>query len=183
MRIFQPYGALHILVTSWSGVWRQADGTLLSWSPWWAAPKDEQGEPNHGTAENCAYVHLDEGTFAGQWWNAPCSAAVHYVCERGFWIKYFQTRMQPAKYTLKSEHFFRCMSEVYLGWLHPLAAWFRRYWHNNWPVNLFWKSSRRFFISNTVSIKQWLRNPSHINQISLYIRQKMAIELYAAHKV
>merc|ERR1719153_733925 len=48
------------------GVWRQADGTMLSWSPWWYAGKDWQGEPQGGKAENCAAVHLDETTYAGQ---------------------------------------------------------------------------------------------------------------------
>merc|ERR1711962_1654901 len=66
------------------GLWRQADGTLLSWSPWWAALKGDQGEPNGGKAENCAYVYLDEGTVAGQWFDATCTEAKYYVCERGF---------------------------------------------------------------------------------------------------
>merc|ERR1712126_259815 len=55
------------------GVWQQADGTLLSWSPRWVAAKDLQGDPNGGKAENCAGVHLDEGTEAGQWWDASCT--------------------------------------------------------------------------------------------------------------
>ena len=73
---------------SWSGVWRQADGTLLSWSPWWGAGKDQQGDPDGGKAENCAYVVLDESTYAGQWYDNPCTVAHHYVCER-YWIKGF----------------------------------------------------------------------------------------------
>merc|ERR1719400_153123 len=64
------------------GVWRQADGTLLSWSPWWATYKDD-GSPNGGKAENCAGVNLDDSTYAGQWWDEPCSNAAQYVCERG----------------------------------------------------------------------------------------------------
>merc|ERR1712013_27579 len=66
------------------GVWRQADGTLLSWSPWWAAVKDSQGAPKGGKAENCAYVHLDESVYAGQWYDTPCARALHFVCERSF---------------------------------------------------------------------------------------------------
>ena len=70
------------LVKSWSGVWRQADGTLLSWSPWWAADADAQGYPNGGKAKNCAGVVLNEDTYAGQWYDNPCTVAHHYVCER-----------------------------------------------------------------------------------------------------
>merc|ERR1712047_187143 len=44
------------------GVWRQADGTLLSWSPWWVAYKDSQGAPDGGKNENCADVVLMEIT-------------------------------------------------------------------------------------------------------------------------
>ena len=77
-------GALHILIKSRSGVWRQADGTLLSWSPWWVAQKGYQGTPNGGKADNCAYNHLDESTYAGQWYDTACTGALHYVCERSF---------------------------------------------------------------------------------------------------
>merc|ERR1712047_140567 len=64
------------------GVWRQADGTLLSWSPWWAALKDAQGNPNGGKAANCAAVSLTDGTFSGQWFDGACTHAYHYICER-----------------------------------------------------------------------------------------------------
>merc|ERR1711936_1187115 len=57
------------------GVWRQADGTLLSWAPWWVAQKGYQGTPNGGKADNCAYNHLDESTYAGQWGDYPCTSA------------------------------------------------------------------------------------------------------------
>ena len=77
-------GALHILIKSRSGVWRQADGTLLSWSPWWLTEKDVQGEPSGGKASNCAAVHLDDDIMAGQWFDATCTNARHYVCEIGF---------------------------------------------------------------------------------------------------
>merc|ERR1712002_653523 len=66
------------------GVWRQADGSLLSWSPWWYVPKDLQGSPEGGKAENCAIVSLDESSYAGQWYDWPCTHAFHYICERGF---------------------------------------------------------------------------------------------------
>ena len=75
MNIFQPFVA---------GVWRQADGTLLSWTPWWGTPIDRQGTPNGGKAENCAGLFLDDGSMAGQWSDAACTIAYHYVCERGF---------------------------------------------------------------------------------------------------
>jgi len=68
------------------GVWRQWDGTLLSWSPWWGAYSlhPETTEPSGGEAENCAEVFFGPGIYAGKWDNAPCSAQVHYICERGF---------------------------------------------------------------------------------------------------
>merc|ERR1712012_242796 len=66
------------------GVWRQADGTMLSWSPWWGARKDSQGEPAGGKNENCAVVSLTDGNEAGQWWDQPCTTAFHYGCERNF---------------------------------------------------------------------------------------------------
>ena len=77
------HSVLHILIKSCSGVWRQADGTLMSWSPWWLARKDAQGNPSGGKAENCAGVHLDDRTFAGQWADDTCTNAHYYVCERG----------------------------------------------------------------------------------------------------
>jgi len=67
------------------GIWRQADGTLLSWSPWWSTAKDfHEGEPSGGKAENCAGVHLDDRTFAGQWADDSCTKSHYYVCETGF---------------------------------------------------------------------------------------------------
>ena len=70
--------------TSCSGVWRQADGTPLSWSPWWTAPQGMQGDPQGGKAENCAFVHLDDGAYAGQWSDITCNGEYYYVCERAF---------------------------------------------------------------------------------------------------
>ena len=67
-----------------AGVWRQADGTLLSWSPKWVAWMNGQGDPNGGKASNCFFVYLDESTYAGQWGDTTCNSAFHYVCERGF---------------------------------------------------------------------------------------------------
>merc|ERR1712004_916513 len=66
------------------GVWRQADGTPLSWSPWWTAPQGMQGDPQGGKAENCAFVHLDDGAYAGQWSDITCNGEYYYVCERAF---------------------------------------------------------------------------------------------------
>merc|ERR1712210_76702 len=59
------------------GVWRQYDGELITWSPWWA---DDQ--PYGGTGRNCGYVALSVGGDAGQWASGPCSSAYHYICER-----------------------------------------------------------------------------------------------------
>ena len=64
-----------------SGVWQQYDGGFISWTPWWQA---KYNDPDGGKAENCAHVHLSEDELAGQWGNAHCSNAYHYICERGF---------------------------------------------------------------------------------------------------
>ena len=39
-------------------------------------------EPNGGKDENCAVVHLTDDTYAGQWYDNPCTVAHHYICER-----------------------------------------------------------------------------------------------------
>ena len=65
--------------TDLSGVWKQYDGGLISWSPWW-----KPNEPSGGKAENCAVVDLSEDKYAGQWADLPCSAATHFICEIGF---------------------------------------------------------------------------------------------------
>ena len=62
-----------------SGVWKQYDGGVISWTPWWAAD-----DPNGGKAVTCALVFLSEDANAGQWADRSCSTAYHYICERGF---------------------------------------------------------------------------------------------------
>ena len=60
-----------------SGVWRQYDGELILWSPWWA-----EKNPYGGTGRNCGRVALSVGEYAGQWASEPCSSAHYYICER-----------------------------------------------------------------------------------------------------
>ena len=62
-----------------SGVWKQYDGGVISWTPWWAAD-----DPNGGKAVNCGKVYLSEDANAGQWADGICSRANYYICERGF---------------------------------------------------------------------------------------------------
>merc|ERR1712004_277970 len=62
------------------GVWRQWNGTLLSWTPWWA--QIVYSEPNGGEAENCGGVSLRVGEWAGKWWSNPCSEGYRYICEK-----------------------------------------------------------------------------------------------------
>merc|ERR1712192_231437 len=58
------------------GVWKQYDGGLLSWSPWWSA---QFNEPAGGKTENCGAVQLSENDYAGQWGAGACSTAYHYI--------------------------------------------------------------------------------------------------------
>merc|ERR1712037_476997 len=60
------------------GVFRQADGELIVWTP----PFWGYNEPNGGTGENCLVVCLDSNEYAGKWWDAPCTLNYHYICER-----------------------------------------------------------------------------------------------------
>merc|ERR1711973_912743 len=66
------------------GVWRQYDGTFLSWTPWWSTGPGDQGHPNGGKAKNCAEIYFSEDTYAGQWSDEPCSTEFGYICERDF---------------------------------------------------------------------------------------------------
>merc|ERR1712055_1268681 len=59
------------------GVYRQADGEPILWSPLWGS-----GEPNGGAAENCLEVHLVGDADAGKWNDVSCTTAKHYICER-----------------------------------------------------------------------------------------------------
>ena len=82
---------LHLFhFTFLSGVWRQWDGTLLSFTPFWY--QHVRAEPGGGSAENCGGVGWgvkSDPTMsaAGQWWANACSREHHYVCEKGIWIK------------------------------------------------------------------------------------------------
>ena len=69
--------AKYISLMCISGVWRQYDEELLSWSPWWF---DEH--PYGGTGWNCGRVGLREDHYAGQWASQACRVAYHYICER-----------------------------------------------------------------------------------------------------
>merc|ERR1711973_991702 len=66
------------------GVWRQYDGTFLSWTPWWSTMPGSQGHPNKGKDANCAEIFLSEDTYAGQWSDEPCSRGYKYICEMDF---------------------------------------------------------------------------------------------------
>ena len=62
-----------------SGVWRQYDEGLLSWTPWWG-----HEQPLGGRDYNCGAVGLAEDVNAGKWATSPCSATLmHYICEKG----------------------------------------------------------------------------------------------------
>ena len=63
------------------GVWRQYDGTLLSWTPWWSTLTDE---PDGGRAQNCGGVTLSQEEHAGKWFSHWCTELMYYICERGF---------------------------------------------------------------------------------------------------
>jgi len=61
------------------GVWRQYDGTLLSWSPWWSSETDE---PDGGKSQNCGKVTLSGSAHAGLWYSHFCDQIEYYICER-----------------------------------------------------------------------------------------------------
>merc|ERR1711970_460934 len=59
------------------GVYRQADGEPILWSPMWGS-----GDPNGGTGSNCLLVRLLGDGNAGKWADDPCTTARRYICER-----------------------------------------------------------------------------------------------------
>merc|ERR1719206_482634 len=59
------------------GVYRQADGEPILWTPLWASPN-----PDHGTGGNCLMVRLVGDANAGKWWDDPCNSPRQYICER-----------------------------------------------------------------------------------------------------
>ena len=76
------YINLSIYLNLQSGVWRQWDGTLLSWTPWWS--QIEVNEPSGADGQNCAGISIGWGEWAGKWWTAGCDAPTtrQYICER-----------------------------------------------------------------------------------------------------
>ena len=63
------------------GVWRQNDGTLLSWTPFWKTATAD--EPSGARAENCGSYCLQDDALAGQWADWICDRPQYYICERG----------------------------------------------------------------------------------------------------
>merc|ERR1719147_253829 len=63
------------------GVYKQADGGLILWTPIWARRAGSGAdEPDSGTSQNCLMVHLLGDIYAGKWWNDPCTTAHYYIC-------------------------------------------------------------------------------------------------------
>ena len=62
-----------------SGVWRQFDGDMILWSPWWVGD-----HPDGGRDHNCGRVALAESSNAGKWASGDCEYSHRYICERGF---------------------------------------------------------------------------------------------------
>merc|ERR1719260_370819 len=65
------------------GVWRQADGELILWTPYWGDyGSDHSHQPDQGTAANCLGFTLSTDRNAGKWFDGPCSVLHYYICER-----------------------------------------------------------------------------------------------------
>merc|ERR1712151_218789 len=62
----------------WEGVYRQADGNLLTWQPLWA----NGNNPDQGREANCLGVYLLGDKNAGKWFDDPCTNDISYICER-----------------------------------------------------------------------------------------------------
>merc|ERR1712126_118519 len=58
------------------GVWRQGDGTLLSWTPFWN--QAVRAEPAGGTNENCGAIDWNayDGENAGKWLVSYCDGEI-----------------------------------------------------------------------------------------------------------
>ena len=111
-----------------SGVWRQYDGTFLSWTPWWSTSPGGQGHPNGGKAKNCAEAYFLEDTYAGQWSDEPCSKEFWYICERDFWIKV----------PFDVIHFFEQIQKLKLKWFKWLKwMWWSLQGTENFGGSLF----------------------------------------------
>merc|ERR1711908_87841 len=60
------------------GVWRQYDGGLISWTPWW---NSKYNDPEGGNAANCGVVFLYDNSDAGKWGDDACLLhANYYIC-------------------------------------------------------------------------------------------------------
>merc|ERR1719153_408769 len=59
------------------GVWRQAEGEFISWTPFWGT---QYGQPDGGSAANCLGVNLNGGVDAGRWGDEPCTKGHRYIC-------------------------------------------------------------------------------------------------------
>ena len=59
------------------GVWRQYDGSMVPWTPWWRDGK------NGGRRDNCALISLiiNDDT-AGDWVDYDCNKSGYYICEK-----------------------------------------------------------------------------------------------------
>ena len=59
------------------GVWRQYDGSMVPWTPWWRDGK------NGGRRDNCALISLIiNGDTAGDWVDYDCDGSEYYICEK-----------------------------------------------------------------------------------------------------
>ena len=66
-------------LTTVPGVWRQWDGRVVPWTPYWNAANNE---PNGARLENCGAVSFGPGEGAGKWWSYFCSTPLNYICEK-----------------------------------------------------------------------------------------------------
>merc|ERR1711955_154032 len=56
------------------GVWRQADGEPILWTPLWYS-----GHPDGGTGANCILIRLIGDQNAGKWWDTSCYTERQYI--------------------------------------------------------------------------------------------------------
>ena len=60
----------------WQGVWRQYDGEMITWDPWFWDGADG------GRDANCAIITLSDDQHAGAWADEWCENPFYYICER-----------------------------------------------------------------------------------------------------
>ena len=78
-------------LTTVPGVWRQWDGRVVPWTPYWNAANNE---PNGARLENCGAVSFGPGELAGKWRSHFCSTPQYYICEKWFNKSSTQKRRQ-----------------------------------------------------------------------------------------